>query len=88
VKRIIEPLGSRCIKFQFKPIPLKAQLSKLTEICQMEKVTCEPQTLHKIIEISEGDLRKSITMIQSCATLNNNTLTLKEIIDSSGLIPD
>lgn len=63
-------------------------MSKIEEICQSEGIKYKLPSLKKLIEISEGDLRKSITTLQSCSTLNEKTLTMKSIVDSSGLIPN
>ena len=32
VTRVIEPLASRCAKFRFKPLPIEAMRSRMTEI--------------------------------------------------------
>lgn len=63
ITKIIEPLGSRCVKFRFKPIPLDAQVKKLEEICQAESIKYESSALESLIEISNGDLRKSVNLL-------------------------
>jgi len=36
----------------------------------------EPEAVEALIETSEGDLRKAITSLQSCAALRLNTLSI------------
>lgn len=51
------------MKFRFKPIPMEAQIKKLEEITVSEKITCEKGALEKLIDISNGDLRKSVNLL-------------------------
>ncbi|CAJ0578409.1 unnamed protein product, partial [Mesorhabditis spiculigera] len=67
VTRIIPPIISRCAKFRFKPLPLDSQIDRLRFICNEEKITFDEEALNKVVELSEGDLRKSITSIQAVA---------------------
>jgi len=64
VTKIIEPLNSRCVKFRFKQIPLDHQISQLKRICAQENLEIEVPAIEKLIEISEGDLRKSVNLLQ------------------------
>ncbi|EGR27891.1 replication factor C, activator 1, putative [Ichthyophthirius multifiliis] len=88
ITKIIEPLASRCVKFRFKPIVEEAQLCKLKEICDKEYIQYEDQALEKLIHISNGDLRKSVNLIQSASTLFNKSINLQTVLEISGSIPD
>ena len=67
VSRIIEPITSRCAKFRFKPLSKETLLKRLELIVAAEAVTISPAGLDAIIMTSEGDLRRAITTLQSCA---------------------
>jgi replication factor C subunit 2/4 len=67
VSRIIEPITSRCAKFRFKPLSIEILERRLGMIVAAEGVTVAADGLAAIIETSEGDLRKAITTLQSCA---------------------
>ncbi|RDD46100.1 Replication factor C subunit 4 [Trichoplax sp. H2] len=89
VSRIIEPLTSRCSKFRFKPLPENILLHHLSAISEKENLDCDKQALRNIISISEGDMRKAITYIQSVSRLyNDKRITSERIIESAGVIPD
>lgn len=69
VTRIIEPITSRCSKFRFKPLDQSNALSRLQFICQAENVKVSTEALESLIRISEGDLRRAITFLQSASKL-------------------
>ncbi len=65
INQIIEPINSRCVKIRFKPINRKSIISKLEWISQKEKILIGRDALKSIAEIANGDLRKSILMLQN-----------------------
>jgi len=87
ITKIIDPLSSRCVKLRFKPISLETQFAKLQFICKEEGLIYEEWALKLIIDLSNGDLRKSITMLQAGATLNEKVINENVINDISGTVP-
>lgn len=71
VTRIIDPLASRCSKFRFKPLDEGSAMERLEYIAREEKVDYEPGVMDALIRVSDGDLRKAITFLQSAARLHN-----------------
>lgn len=69
VTRIIDPLASRCSKFRFKMLDQGNAKNRLEDIAQNENIKLEDGVVDKVIECSEGDLRKAITFLQSAARL-------------------
>ena len=67
--KIIEPIQSRTAVFKFKRLPIEAIAQRLRYIAEMEKVDLKDDGLEALIEISEGDLRKAINLLQSVAYL-------------------
>jgi len=63
--KIIEPIQSRCVVFRFNPLTKESVIKKLAEIAQNEKVKYTNEGLEAIYEISGGDLRKAINLLQS-----------------------
>ncbi|KAK9370451.1 P-loop containing nucleoside triphosphate hydrolase protein [Lipomyces kononenkoae] len=73
VTRIIEPLSSRCSKFRFKPLDTGDAVSRLQDICEKEAVKYEDGVMLSLLQASDGDLRKAITLLQSAAKLHGAT---------------
>lgn len=69
VTRIIEPLASRCSKFRFKALDNSAAGTRVGYIAEKEGLNLENGVIDKLITCGEGDLRRSITYMQSAARL-------------------
>jgi len=69
VTRIIEPLASRCSKFRFKALDNSAAGTRLEYIAEKEGLNLENGVVDRLITCGEGDLRRSITYMQSAARL-------------------
>ncbi|UXD21706.1 clamp loader protein [Ignicoccus pacificus DSM 13166] len=72
--KIIEPIQSRCAYFRFKPLPKDKVVERLMYICKNEGVQCEKEALEEIYELSEGDMRKAINILQAAAALGKVTV--------------
>ncbi|KAG9351171.1 hypothetical protein JZ751_025061 [Albula glossodonta] len=88
VSRIIEPLTSRCSKFRFKPLDDKIQEERLLEICEKENLKYSKEAISALVKVSEGDLRKAITFLQSAARLNGEKEITENIVtEIAGVVP-
>ncbi|KAL4183826.1 hypothetical protein AMTRI_Chr11g100170 [Amborella trichopoda] len=87
VSRIIEPLASRCAKFRFKPLSEEIMSSRISHICRQESLNLDSEALATFSSISDGDLRRAITYLQSAARLFGSSISAKNLISVSGVIP-
>lgn len=91
VTRIIDPLASRCSKFRFKSLDAANALDRLKYIAKTEAVSYEDGVLENILEISSGDMRRAITLLQSAhkrkGLEGSKTITIREVEEISGLVP-
>ena len=67
--RIIQPIQSRTAVFRFSLIPREAMKERLEFICGEEAVSTSEEALDVIVNISEGDLRRSINLLQTAAVM-------------------
>jgi replication factor C small subunit len=72
--KIIEPIQSRCAYFRFKPLPKDKVVERLMYICEKEIIQCDRKALEEIYELSEGDMRKAINVLQAAAALGKVTI--------------
>jgi len=66
--RIIEPIQSRCAIFRFTPLPDEEVKAYLMDISSKEKVALSEDGLKAILEVSRGDLRKAVNVLQAAAS--------------------
>jgi replication factor C subunit 2/4 len=84
INQIIEPINSRCVKIRFKPINNKLIVEKLYWIANKEKIIINKDALKSISEISNGDLRKSILMLQNVKYIKINK-GINSLIDETDI---
>lgn len=70
--KIIPPIKSRCIDLRFYPIDKDTIYEKLKYICKEENIKYKKSGLQTIAELSNGDLRKSINILQSVSNMDDN----------------
>ena len=72
--KIIDPIQSRCAFFRFQPLKKEDVVARLRYIAENENVDYEEEALEAIYEISEGDMRKAINILQAAAALGKVTV--------------
>uniref|UniRef100_A0ACB8FC90 Replication factor C subunit 4 n=1 Tax=Sphaerodactylus townsendi TaxID=933632 RepID=A0ACB8FC90_9SAUR len=88
ISRIIEPITSRCSKFRFKPLSDKIQQQRLLDIAEKESVAVSSEAISCLVHVSEGDLRKAITLLQSATRLmGKKEVTEKVVVEIAGVVP-
>ena len=70
--KIIDPIQSRCTVFRFKPLDQKDVIKILEHIGKEQHISIGGKAADAIHEISQGDVRRAINILQSCAAINKN----------------
>ena len=71
ISKIIDPIQSRCAVFKFTSVPEKDVITHLKKIAKDEKIKVDEKGLEAIFDYSEGDLRHSINILQTAASLGS-----------------
>lgn len=66
--KIIDPIQSRCAIFRFAPIKKEDITARLEYICNEEGFSYTDEGISTIVYFTEGDMRKSVNILQSAAT--------------------
>ncbi len=72
--KIIDPIQSRCAYFRFTPLKKEDVVARLRWIAEQEGVEYDEEALEAIYEISEGDMRKAINILQAASYLGKVTV--------------
>lgn len=69
--KIIDAIQSRCAVFRFKPLESKDITNVAESIADKEGLKLDDGAKKALAEICEGDVRKLVNIMQSCAALNS-----------------
>ena len=78
--KIIDPIQSRCAIFRFSPIKAANIIKRLKYIASEEGTEAEQSALENIVYFTQGDMRKSINILQA-STTTENTVTEEAVYD-------
>jgi len=67
--KILEPIQSRCVIYRFKPLEAKDVEKQVRVIAEKEKLQIDEKAIKAINYVSQGDMRKTINILQAAATL-------------------
>ena len=70
--RIIDPIQSRCVVFRFKLLEKKDIEKRIRFIADQEKLVVENNAFETLYEVSEGDCRRAINLLQATASISPN----------------
>ena len=70
--KIIDPIQSRCVTFRFKILEKKEIAEIVKRIEKQENIQVSEDAIDAIYEISEGDARKAINLMQATASISLN----------------
>lgn len=83
--KIIEPIQSRTAIFRFKGITKEDVERALIKILNEEKIKYDKEALELIAEMSMGDLRKAINILQVTAAFSER-VTTNSVYEASGTV--
>jgi len=75
IHKVPETIISRCQRFDFKKIPIKDVVHRLSEIIEWEKVTAPDDILAEIAHRSEGCMRDAESLLGQIISLSNGKVT-------------
>lgn len=67
--KIIDPIQSRCVIFRFKLLEKKDIEKRVKIIAEKEGLEITPQTIETLYEVSEGDFRRVINLLQAASSI-------------------
>ena len=68
--KIIDPIQSRCAIFRFTLLDKKDVINIIKKIEKEEKIKVDNKAVDALYNISEGDCRRVINLLQSCASIS------------------
>jgi len=85
--KIIPGIQSRCTILKYSPINFDDHYKYINNIVKLEKINITDDCIINTIKISEGDMRKSINVLQSLYLINSNTvITTQDLYQTIGYL--
>ena len=85
-QKIPDTIVSRCQCFSFKPIPVSTINDCLINICNLENINIDKETINYISIFSEGGLRDALGMLDKLISFCDGNITLNDFIEINGII--
>ncbi|GAB4817521.1 hypothetical protein N2152v2_004567 [Parachlorella kessleri] len=83
VSKIIPALQSRCTRFRFMPLPEQFVCSRLDYICNAEQIQVAGGGLEALIQLGEGDMRRTLNLLQS-TYMSSGTIDQDSVYATAG----
>ena len=79
IDRVNLALQSRYAMFRFPSLSNKLVREKLLEICKSENIEYSNNAIESLVNVSKGDMRLSINLLQQIASLSDNKITKNDV---------
>ncbi len=77
---------SRCQRFDFKRIPLKSIVARLTHIVQEQSIQVDTDSLSLIAKASDGGMRDALSILDQVAAYATGAVTVEDVLEVTGLV--
>jgi len=77
---------SRCQRFDFRRIPNKEIIAKLSEIAKKEKLNIEENVFLYIAKAASGSMRDAESVLDQVSSFSKGKIKLQDVVESLGLI--
>ena len=86
-QRVLPTIISRCQRFDFRRIPLKAMVAHLQKIANLEEIAISHEALFLVAQIANGGLRDAQSLLDQLSLLSGTT-TPERVWDLVGAVPE
>ena len=86
--KVPETIVSRCQNFDFERITISNIVSRLSYICECEKIQIDDSALKAIAAYSNGGMRDAIGLLDQLSSYKNDVITITDVENVCGLVSD
>ncbi len=83
-KRVPATIHSRCLRFEFRPMPAATIARALGDIVAVEGVTVAPEALARIARAADGSLRDALSLLDAALAYATGPLTTEMVLELLG----
>ncbi len=83
--KILATISSRCQRYDFKRIPLRELIQKLSTIAEQEKLTVDERGLALLAREADGSLRDAESLLDQVVAWSSGTITEQTVQEALGV---
>lgn len=84
VHKVPETVLSRCQKFEFKKIGNQEMFKRIKFVCEQEHINADDNVITEIVNLSDGGLRNSISLLDQVNSYSDGKITLNDVHEING----
>jgi len=84
--KVLPTIISRCQRYDFKRIPIKAIVKRLQTICVEEKITIEEEAFYIIARKADGGMRDALSLLDQVLSLGKKEITGEDVLNIFGIV--
>ena len=86
-QKVLPTIVSRCQRHDFKRIPVEAIVRRLREICKLEGIKVDEESLHLIARKADGGMRDALSLMDQVLSYCLNDVSVSKVREIFGVIP-
>ncbi len=86
--RVPDTIQSRCLVFEFSPIPEESLFERLKEVCEYENIKAEESALRLISKSAGGSLRDALQLLEKTYYFSEGKINEENVREILGFLPD
>lgn len=84
IHKVPATVASRCQRFDFRRVPLKAMVDRIQWVCDQEGIEIEPAAVELVARQSTGSMRDALSLMDQLRVFSEGTIKLSEVQDMLG----
>lgn len=86
--KVLPTIISRCQRYDFKRIPIDAIVKRLQDICAIERIRIDNESLYLIARKADGGMRDALSLMDQAISYCINDIKIDKVRQIFGLIPN
>ncbi|CAN5889610.1 hypothetical protein BH23ACT12_BH23ACT12_05740 [soil metagenome] len=86
--KVLQTVLDRCQRYEFRSINSLDTAGRLSQICEMEKINADPETLTLISSRAGGSMRDALSLLDQLRAFAGDTVAVGDLAQLLGRMPD
>jgi len=82
--RVLPTILSRCIRFDFRPVPVNAIRKRLKEVAKAERLEVEEAAIDAIARAADGSVRDALSILEQLVAYSDGAITADLVREALG----